>query len=410
MSMTHRQTFAIVGGGLAAAEAAKALRLEGYDGRLVVVAEEPGLPYERPPLTKEYLRGESAADQLLVRPASFYEESRIEVLTDRRAIGLDLAARSLTIDGGTVIAFDRLLLATGSRAVRPPLPGIDESWVYVLRTMADADRLREAARTAGSVVVAGGGWIAAESAASLRQMGLDVTLVLPGAEVLERHLGPVAGRIFTELHERQGIRLVRGSRVSAFVEAAGRRGVRLDSGDVVPCDFAVAGFGASPSVELAADAGLEVDGGIVADQRLMTRADGVYVAGDVASAWHPRYGRRVRSEHWDNARRQGRTAAQNMLGGTLSHDRIPYFFSDQFDLGMELIGRPDAGDRVLVRREEAGLVVAWTSDARVVAAMHTNVWDSKKALEQLVASGARIDAERFGDPSVPLEAAETVPA
>jgi 3-phenylpropionate/trans-cinnamate dioxygenase ferredoxin reductase component len=410
MTTDRVRTVAIVGGGLAAAEAAKTLRSEGYDGRLVVVTEEPLPPYERPPLTKEYLRGEATPDALLAQPAAFYEESRVELLTGRRAVRLDPRKRSLALDDGTAMGFDRLLLATGARAMRPAVAGIDEPWVHLLRTAADADRLREAARAAGSAVVAGGGWIAAEAAASLRQMGLDVTLVVPGGEVLERHLGPAVGRAFTELHERHGVRVERGARVRAFVEAAGRRDVRLLDGRVVTGDLAVAGFGASPAVELAAEAGLEVDNGIVADERLMTRADGIFVAGDVASAWHPRYGQRVRSEHWDNARRQGRTAARNMLGGAEPYDRLPFFFSDQFELGMELIGRSGAGDRVLVRRQEAGMVVAWVRDARVVAAMHTNLWNTRKALERLVSSGARIDSERFTDPAVPLEAAVGVPA
>jgi 3-phenylpropionate/trans-cinnamate dioxygenase ferredoxin reductase component len=410
MGTDQRETFVIVGGGLAGAEAAKTLRSQGYDGRLVIVADEPHLPYERPPLTKGYLRGEEGDEKLLVLPASFYEEARVELLTGRRATGLDPAARLLVLDDGTVLGFNRLLIATGARPVRSGIPGMDEPWVHVLRTVADADRLREAARAAGSVVVAGGGWIAAEAAASLRQMGLEVTLVVPGTEVLERHLGPVAGRAFTELHERHGVRVVPSARVKAFVEAAGLRGVRLDSGDIVTGDLAVAGFGASPAVELARDAGLEVDDGIVVDERLMTRADGIFVAGDVASAWHPRYRERVRSEHWDNARRQGRTAARNMLGGSEPYDRLPFFYSDQFELGMELIGRPGAGERVLVRREEAGMVVVWVRDAHVVAAMHTNLWDTRKALERLVASESWIDIERFADPAVPLGDALTVPA
>jgi 3-phenylpropionate/trans-cinnamate dioxygenase ferredoxin reductase subunit len=403
MGATGMQSFVIVGGGLAAAEAAKTLRSEGYDGRLVVVADELHLPYERPPLTKEYLRGESSASTLLAQPASFYEESRVEVLIGRRAVSLDPGARSVAIDDGTAITFDRLLLATGARALRPPLPGIDEPWVHVLRTVADADRLREAALAGGSVVVAGGGWIAVEAAASLRQIGLEVTLVVPGTEILERHLGPIAGRAFTELHERHGVRVVRGARVDAVVGAAGHRGVRLDSGDILAGDIVVVGFGASPAVELARDAGLDVDGGIVADKRLMTGADGIFVAGDVASAWHPRYGKHVRSEHWDNARRQGRTAARNMLGGSEPYDRLPYFFSDQFDLGMELFGRPLANDRVLVRREDAGLLAAWIRDGHVVAGMHTNLRASRKALERLVAAGSRIDVERFADPAVPVD-------
>jgi 3-phenylpropionate/trans-cinnamate dioxygenase ferredoxin reductase subunit len=274
---------------------------------------------------------------------------------------------------------------------------------------ADADRLRDATRGATSAVVAGGGWIAAEVAASLRQVGLEVTLVVPGAEVLERHLGPVAARELSGIHERNGVRLVRSSRVVAIDETGGRRSVRLAGGDVVEGDLAVLGLGATPATELAVAAGLAVEDGIVADEHLATAAPGVFVAGDVASAWNPRYGERVRSEHWDNARRQGRTAARNMLGGAEAYDRVPYFFSDQFDLGLEMLGRPGQGSDILVRREDAGIVAAWVRDGAVVAAMHTNLWDTRKPLDRLVSAGARIDAARFVDPSVPLAEALALP-
>lgn len=404
MRTEPRPTFVIVGGGLAAAEAAKTLRADGFDGRLVVVAAEPWLPYELPPLSKEYLRGEVGREKLLAQPASFYEDEEVELLTGRRAFALDLATRSVALDDGRDLHFDRLLIATGARAVRPAMDGVDRPWVHLVRTVDDADRLRAAASGAESAVVAGGGWVAAETAASLRQMGLRVTLVVPGAEVLERHLGPEVGAILSDLHERHGVRVVRRARAAAIVDGRGGRGIRLASGDMVAGDLAVLGFGALPAVELAAAAGLAVDDGIRVDERLMTEADGIYAAGDVASAWHPRYARRLRPEHWDNARRQGRTAAHNLLGRAEPYDRIPYFYSDQFELGTESIGRPSDGEHVLVRRDDAGWIALWLRAGRVVAGMHGNLWDSKGDLERLVSSGVRIDARRFRDPGVPLDA------
>ena len=405
-----RRPFVIVGGGLAAAEATKTLRAEGYDGPVVLVAEEPMLPYERPPLTKEYLRGEAGPDTLLAQPGSFYDESGIDVRTGVRATELDIPGHSLGLDDGSRITFARLLLATGARAIRPAMEGIDEPWVHRIRTAADTDRLREATRGASSAVVAGGGWIAAEAAASLRQMGLEVTLVVPGAEVLERQLGAEVGREFSALHERNGVRLVRSSRVRSLANDGARRGVRLEAGATIEGDLVLLGLGASPAVELAVQAKLETGDGILVDHHLQTSADGIFAAGDVASAWLARYGERVRSEHWDNARRQGRTAARNMLGLKEAYERVPYFYSDQFDLGMELFGRPTIGTDRLVRREDGGLIGLWTRDGFAVAGMHTNLGASRKPIERLVSAGGPVDAAAFLDRSVPLDTALAVRA
>jgi 3-phenylpropionate/trans-cinnamate dioxygenase ferredoxin reductase subunit len=402
--MSATRTFVIVGGGVAAAEAAKTLRAEGYADDLVVVTDESRPPYERPPLTKEYLRGEAGDEKLVKQPASFYEDVGIELRTGVHAEALDVRGRSLALRGGASVRFDRLLLATGSRAILPRLDGVDAPWVHVVRTAADADRLREAAGHSSSAVVAGGGWIGAETAASLRQMGLAVTLVLPGREVLERHLGPEISRELSDLHERNGVRLVRSARVSALREAAGKREVVLDTGEILATDLAVLGLGAAPAQELAIAAGLATDDGILVDERLRSSADIVFAAGDVASAWTPRYRDRVRSPHWDNARRQARTAARNMLGMAEVYDRVPYFYSDQYDLGMEVLGRPDLGADQHLRRTDQGLVAVWTVDGVVVAGAHANVWDSKPMLDQLIAERAVIDPEMFRDPGVRLDA------
>ncbi len=404
--MTDR-TFLIVGGGLAAAEAAKTLRAEGYDDRLVLVTDEARPPYERPPLTKAYLRGEAAADTLLAQPVSFYEDARIDLRVGARATALDLAQRRVRLSDGATIAFDGLVIATGARAIRPAIDGAGRPNVHLVRTAGDADRLRDAARHAGTAVVAGGGWIAAEAAASLAQLGLAVTLVVPGEEVLERHLGREIGGRFSRLHEAHGMRVVRRSRVEAVTARGVRRsagGVRLAGGDHLDADLVVLGFGAAPVTELGAAAGLEVARGIVADERLETAAPGVFVAGDVADAWHPRYGVRLRSEHWDNARRQGRTAAKNLLGRSEAYDRVPYFFSDQFELGMELVGRPTDDADVAIRETGTGYVALWLRDRHAVAAMHADTWDARKPMTALVESGAVVDRRAFEDASVPLDA------
>ena len=402
--MSTTRTFVVVGGGVAAAEAAKTLRAEGYADDLLVVTDEPRPPYERPPLTKEYLRGEAGDEKLVKQPVSFYEDAGIELRTGVHAEAIDVGGRSLALRGGASVRFDRLLLATGSRAIDPRLDGVDAPWVHVVRTAADADRLREATGRSTSAVVAGGGWIGAETAASLRQMGLAVTLVLPRREVLERHLGAEIGRELSDLHERHGVRLVRSSRVSALREATGKREVVLDTGEILQTDLAVLGLGAVPAQELAIAAGLATDDGVLVDERLRSSASIVFAAGDVASAWTPRYRDRVRSAHWDNARRQARTAARNMLGMAEVYDRVPYFYSDQYDLGMEILGRPDLGAEQHFRRTDEGLVAVWTLDGVVVAGAHANVWDSKQVLDRLIAERAVIDPEMFRDPGVPLDA------
>jgi 3-phenylpropionate/trans-cinnamate dioxygenase ferredoxin reductase subunit len=395
----------IVGGGLAAAEAAKTLRAEGYDGPLAILTEEPLLPYERPPLTKAYLRGEAGEDELLAQPASFYAEAGVEVMTGARVEAVDVAGRAVRLADGSRRAFDRLLLATGARAARPGMPGVDAPWVHVLRTAGDADRVREAAGRASSAVVAGGGWIAAEAAASLRQLGLDVTLVMPGREVLDGHLGGELGHELTALHERHGVRVVRSARVRGFAQAGGHRTVELDGGDRLATDLAVVGFGAVPAIELATRAGLDTGDGILVDERLETSAPGIFAAGDVASAWNPRYGERVRSEHWDNARRQGRTAARNLLGGAEAYDRVPFFYSDQFELGMEVLGRPARTEPLVRRERDGGLVAVWLRDGRALAGLHVDAWSAKKPLDRLVSAAAPLDPARFRDASVPLEEA-----
>ena len=397
-----RQSHVIVGASLAGASAAAELRKRGFDGRIVLIGDERHRPYERPELSKKYLRGEPDVD-VAVRDRGFYDEQGIELLLGTRAERIDIAAREVEL-GDRRIGFDRLLLATGSRPRQLPVPGADLDGVLSLRTIDDADTIRLRALDADTVVVVGGGWIGSEVAASLRQLGVNVTLVTPTHTPLEAVLGREVGAVYGAAHVAHGVRLVTEAKVTAVEGQTTATGVRLDDGTVIPCDLVVMGVGALPRTELARAAGLAVDGGVLVDQYLESSSKGVFAAGDVASATHPLYGRRLRVEHWDNAKRQGRAAAANMLSAGDAYDRIPYFYSDQYDLGMEYTGFAPSWDRVVFRGDPAGkeFVAFWLRDGRVAAGMNVNTWDVAPAIEALIRSGAAVDADVLSDAARPL--------
>ena len=397
------KTHVIVGASLAGASAAAALRKEGFDGPIALIGEETERPYERPELSKTYLRGEAKKD-LHVHGPGFYADNGIELLMGRRVDRIDADRREVWI-GDEPLAFDRLLLATGATPRRPDLPGGDREGIVTLRTMADADRIREKAKEADAIVVVGGGWIGSEVAASLRELGRDVTLILPGRNPLEHVLGTELGAMYGRAHEEHGVKLITGTTATGFDGHSQVTAVRTDGGATVPADLVVVGIGSVPRVELAKQAGLAVDDGVLVDERLETSMPGIFAAGDVASATHPRYGRRLRIEHWDNAKRQGRVAAANMLGQAKPYERIPYFYSDQYDIGMEYTGRARPEDRIVFRgdRESREFVAFWLRADRVVAGMNVNVWDVAPAIERLIASRAEIDVKRLTDERRPLE-------
>ena len=401
-------THVIVGASLAGASAAAALRKEGFDGRIVLIGEEPERPYERPELSKTYLRGEAKKD-LHVHAADYYAEHDIELRTGRPVDRIDTGRREVRM-GDERIAFDRLLLATGATPRRLDVPGGGLGGIVTLRTMADADRIREAASTAADIVVIGGGWIGSEVAASLREVGRNVTLILPWQVPLENILGLEIGGMYREAHEQHGVTLVTGALATAFEGDAQVSAVRTADGRRVPADLVVVGVGAAPRVELAAEAGMGVDDGVLVDERLETSVPGIFAAGDVANAVHPHYGRRLRVEHWDNAKRQGRTAAANMLGQAKSYSRIPYFYSDQYDIGMEYTGRAMPDDQLVVRgdRDAREFIAFWLREGRVVAGMNVNVWNVAPAIERLITSGLEVDVRHLTDDSQPLE--ELTPA
>ncbi len=402
--MRKLDSVVIVGGGLAGATAAFALREQGFGGQVTLVGAEVAVPYERPPLSKGYLRGEEPIEKAQVKPESHYESEGIELWRGRRAVTLDPHARWVNLDDGTTLDYDALLIATGAA---PRSLGAAQAYldgVLYLRTVEDADALREAAASARSVAVIGGGWIGSEVAASLRQMGSEVTLISNLPRPLERVLGPEVAEVYRDLHESNGVRLVYGH-VAGLDGDRRVSSVVLSDGQRVAADLVVVGVGVMPRIPLAIRAGLETTGGAIAvDEHLRTSVPGIYAAGDVAAAWHPRFGRHIRVEHWDNAIHQGRTAALNILGAREVFARTPYFFSDQFDLGMEYRGYAPAWEQVIVRGDVPGreFHAFWLADGRVAAAMNANLWDDGEELLRLVESEERVDRARLSDPGVPL--------
>ena len=369
-----------------------------------MLGTEPDRPYERPPLSKDYLRGESEREAAHVHPAAFYDERDIDLRTGTTVAALDLAAREVELEGGERVAFGKLLLATGAEPRRLPVPGADLDGVRYLRDFRDCDALRAAFEDAGRLAVIGAGWIGSEVAASARQMGLEVTLIERLAVPLETVLGRELGEIYADIHRDHGVELLMESAVEA-IEGDGRaERVRLAGGRTVDCDLVLAGIGVVPRTALAEAAGLDVDDGVVTDERLRTSADGVYAAGDLAAAWHPLLERRLRVEHWHNALEQGPAAARAMLGGDEPYDRIPYFFSDQYDVGMEYAGHATEWDEVVFRGDTAAreFIAFWLRDGRVLAGMNVNVWDVTDDIQALIRSGARVDPARLRDPDVAL--------
>jgi 3-phenylpropionate/trans-cinnamate dioxygenase ferredoxin reductase component len=405
----RNRTLVVVGASVAGASAATAARAAGWDGRIVLVGDEPGLPYERPPLSKAVLRGEKPAASTEVNPESTYAEQGIELLAGRTVEALDPAARRLVLDGGEPLAFDAAVLATGAEPRRLTVPGAELAGVHYLRTVADAEALSAAIGAGGRVVVVGAGWIGCEVAASARQMGADVVLIDPRPVPLERVLGPEMGAVFAGLHADHGVVLRLGTGVAELRGGGDRRvaEVSLTDGTTEAADLVVAGVGVLPRVGLAEAAGLPVDNGVVVDQRLRSEVPGIYAAGDVAAAWHPRYRRHLRVEHWANALHQGRTAGANAGGPApgATYDRSPYFFSDQYDLGMEYVGLGMPDDEITVRGDvdRLAFVAFWQRDGVVTAAMHVNVWDATEGMRAIVESGLPQDPRHLVDPDIALD-------
>jgi NADPH-dependent 2,4-dienoyl-CoA reductase/sulfur reductase-like enzyme len=398
-------TFVIAGASLAGAKAAETLRDEGFDGQIVLLGTEPERPYERPPLSKGYLLGNDELDSVYVHPADWYAEHGVDLRMGVTVTGIDRALSAVVTSGPggpETLPYDKLLLTTGASPRRLNFPGSDRDEVLYLRTVPDSERLRAAFRQGPRVVVAGAGWIGLETTAAARSYGCPVTVLEPQPGALHEQLGPELGAVFADLHRSHDVQFRFGERAEEF-----RPGLVITSaGAEVPADLLVVGIGAAPNGQLAAAAGLEVGNGVLTDEALRTSDENIFAAGDVANSFHPLLGRRVRVEHWANALNGGPAAARSMLGQPVVYDPVPYYYSDQYDLGMECAGLPTPGtyDEVAYRGDRAALefIAFWVSRGRVVAGMNVNVWDVNDDIQALIRSGREVDLSRLTNPDIPL--------
>jgi 3-phenylpropionate/trans-cinnamate dioxygenase ferredoxin reductase component len=407
--MTTERAFVIVGASLAGARAAEALREED-DRPVILIGQEAELPYERPPLSKEYLIGTKGLEKVYVHPGDWYADNDVELRLGTRVTAISPAAHEVTLGDGSRLGYGALLLATGSAPRRLPVPGADFDGVLYLRTIADSEAIKATLGAASRIAVIGAGWIGLEVAAAARLAGVEVTLLEMAELPLLRVLGPEVARVFANLHAEHDVDLRFGVTIAEITGQRGRAdGVRLADGSHIAADAVVVGVGITPNVELATAAGLEVGNGIVTDAALRTSAADVFAAGDVANAFHPLFGTHIRVEHWANARHQPRVAAQAMLGRDVGYDRVPYFYTDQYDLGMEYAGyvEPDGYDRVVFRGDvgKREFIAFWQAgDGRVLAGMNVNIWDVNEAIQELVRAARPVSAEALADASVPLDA------
>ncbi|QNG18350.1 3-phenylpropionate/trans-cinnamate dioxygenase ferredoxin reductase subunit [Rhodococcus triatomae] len=407
--MTTDRTFVVVGGGLAGAKTAEALRDNDFDGHIVLFAGEEHLPYERPPLSKEHFTGRKPLDDFTVATGDWYRDHNVELRIGTTVTGLDPRAHTITLPDGSTVGYDTLALATGSRSRRLPLPGADASGVHHLRTIDEADVLIGAVESGTRLVVIGAGWIGLEVAASARTRGASVSVVEAAEVPLFAALGTEMGTVFAELHRAHGVQLFLGTSVREIVTEGGRAtGVRLGDGATLAADAVLVAVGAVPNIELAEGAGLELaDGGVAVDASLLSSDPDIVAVGDIAAQQHPTLGARIRVEHWANALNQPAVAAATMLGRAAEYTNLPYFFTDQYDLGMEYVGYVPAGGyaRVVTRGDVAAreFVAFWLDENDVVlAGMNVNVWDVTDDVRSLIGSARPVSVDRLADPSVPL--------
>jgi len=405
--MPAEPAFVIVGASLAGAKAAETLREEGFEGAVVLIGAEDEYPYERPPLSKGYLLGKEGRESVFPLADGWYAEHGVDLRRGVTVTSIDRAGHRVGLAGGESVPYDRLLITTGASPRRLNIPGADLDGIRYLRTVGDSERLAAALRGGGSVVIAGAGWIGLETAAAAREYGCEVTVVEPESGVLQRALGPELGEVFADLHRSQGVTFRFGEGLSEVTGSGGAvTGAVTSSGEELPADTVIIAVGVAPNTGLAADAGLEVDNGIVVDEALRSSDPDIFAAGDVANALNSLLGRRVRVEHWGNALAGGPLAARSMMGRDVTYDWVPYFFSDQYDLGMEVAGLPDPGsyDDVVYRGDKDSLefIAFWLADRVVVAGMNVNVWDVNDDIQALIRSGETVDPDRLADPDIPL--------
>jgi NADPH-dependent 2,4-dienoyl-CoA reductase/sulfur reductase-like enzyme len=413
-------TFVIAGGGLAGAKAAETLRAEGFDGEIVLFGDETERPYERPALAKGYLLGKDERESVFVHTADWYPEHSVDLRLGAPVTSINRATRTIGFDGGR-LSYDKLAITTGAHARKLAIPGADLGNVLYLRNLEESDALRAAFKPEMRVVIVGAGWIGLEAAAAARLAGSAVTIVEPQPTALYSALGPELGEKFAALHRSHGVVFrfgessaeFRPAEVSGKLPASGdsREGwpvgwVVTSSGAELPADVVVVGIGAAPNDGLAQAAGLDVDNGVLTDAALHTSDPDILAAGDVANSYLPLLGRHVRLDHWANALHGGQEVAKSMLGQPVEYNRVPYFYSDQYDLGMECTGLPLPGsyDQVLYRGDSSGyeFIACWLNEGRLVAGMNVNVWDVTEDIQSLIRSARQLDPTRLSNPAIPL--------
>ncbi|MFJ1805100.1 MULTISPECIES: NAD(P)/FAD-dependent oxidoreductase [unclassified Streptomyces] len=412
------QTFVIVGGGLAGAKAAETLRAEGFTGRVILICDERDHPYERPPLSKGFLLGKETRESVFVHEPAWYAQNDIELHLGQTVDAIDRTAKTVRFgDDGTLVHYDKLLLATGAEPRRLDIPGTDLAGVHHLRRLAHAERLKgvlaSLGRDNGHLVIAGAGWIGLEIAAAAREYGAEVTVIEPEPTPLHGVLGPELGSVFADLHREHGVRFHFGARLTEIIGQDGMvLAVRTADGEEHPAHDVLAAIGAAPRTSLAEAAGLTLaervhGGGVAVDTRLCTSDPDIHAVGDVASFPHGLFDTRLRVEHWANALNGGPAAARAMLGRDVTYDRVPYFFSDQYDLGMEYSGwaPPGTYDEVVIRGDagKREFIAFWLNEGRLLAGMNVNVWDVTEPIQKLIRARTPVNTDALADPHVPLE-------
>ncbi|MFF8610687.1 NAD(P)/FAD-dependent oxidoreductase [Streptomyces sp. NPDC015346] len=406
--MTANSAFVIVGAGLAGANAAQSLREEGFGGPVALLGEESERPYERPPLSKGYLLGKDERETVYVHPPQWYAEHDVDLHLGTAVTAIDPAGQQVTLADGSRVGYAMLLLTTGSSPRRLPVPGADLDGVHYLRRLSDSDRIKEAFQAASRIAVIGAGWIGLETAAAARTAGVEVTVLETAELPLLRVLGREVSQIFADLHTDHGVDLRCGVKVAEITGIGGHaNGVLLADGSRIDADAVIVGVGITPNTQLATAAGLDVHNGIRVDAHLRTSHPDIHAAGDVANAFHPLLGSHIRVEHWANALNQPHVAAQAMLGQDVTYDRLPYFFTDQYDLGMEYTGYVEPGgyDQVVFRgrTDTREFIAFWLAEGRVLAGMNVNVWDVNESIQHLVRTRVQVDPGRLSDPDMSLD-------
>ncbi|WP_137723623.1 NAD(P)/FAD-dependent oxidoreductase [Prescottella subtropica] len=402
-----QRTFVVVGGGLAGAKLTESLRDKDFDGSIVLLCAEEHLPYERPPLSKEHVAGKKNLPDFTVHSGDWYRDHHVDVRLGTTVTAIDRQAKHVVLPDGSTLGYDKLALATGSRSRRPPIPGADASGVHYLRTVDESDALIASLTPGARLVIVGAGWIGLEIAAGARGRGVDVAVVEAAELPLLASLGREMGAVFADLHREHGVDLRFGARVEEITTAGGRAdGVRLGDGTALPADAVLVAVGAQPNIEIAEAAGLSVgDGGVLVNGNLTTSDPDIVAVGDIAAQQHPLLGARVRVEHWANALNQPEVAAATLVGHPAEYTRLPYFFTDQYDLGMEYVGWAPEYASVVTRGDAAAreFLAFWLdSGNRVLAGMNVNIWDAGDDIKALVSSDAAVDPARLADPGVPL--------